>query len=1326
MERRTSLRKAIRHDAVILLDGGAKWPCTISDFCRGGMYLSYSLSASKAISAALSTQAEHTFTLSFLGKQGQEHRVRVGVARKIERALGVRFLEQDEAATESLLFLSTHQVDHKESIKDHRPIIDDCVKEIFLLSAPLFEGVMPVLLERLKDKAVNAPSDQLANMFMEIGNQLKKKQQSVTERFLNALSEPIGFLNSQHSQQQEVADHLSLVDKNEFEDWLTSRVLITKSESMYNAELLPLRIRLEAIGLGGEEQGHSIFGPELFVLAYRHAIQAFISNGSVERILFKAFESSFMQRLQPLYEKLNEVLVKHGVLQDLDVTKQLKKAKSVEKKKPKVDTQEQNLPEPTQESSILQDGGLGNSGSSTGVGGPSPVNAAAASTGANFGTPAREPNPFEQFIHSVEPPKVPFGQSGFQTGQTAPTIADALDQSVTDLSPPYSAAGDQELFKIHHDQAEAAFEKVQGLLRSLHASEPSETHQFDEKFTKDELSEGLQALQAGVVDSDAEPREGRLLEHVIDNLNAGNDEQKGINEEQQVAIDVVDRFFVSLKDNPRLTDSAVQQLNKLEIPVLKVLLNTEGFFAETNHAVRQVMNRIAQLGAKGSRLNPSNQAKVESLVRRILENFDDDTGIFDEVLASLDEMVDRQSKSYSKNAERVAAAAEGVYRVDQAKGAVIQALNERLGGKAIPKAVHTLVEHGWKELLNLIHIRHGEGSQEWDEHLAIVDTLLQFSENPDTDLDMKTLLPKIQQGLKTVSGADSAPQIVREDLKRFIQQAPTRKQEMVPARVETHEESEETRESRNAEILRELKPWIKRVRAIPTGTWLKLEKEGREAQFMRLVWVAKGYSKFVFVNHQGMKVIELGLFKFARYLRDALITPDPDYELPIVNQGLDDMIKNVYEKLAHESGHDDASDLMNSGEACRNIRKTMASGDRHAACGLLYFRVRQKNQPKNKPSEQLAQNIGRVLKEISAEDTIIGRLNDFDFVLFSLGDDIDLMNVRSVEVLSQLREALRDKAIDFEFELGEQRGTLGFNNPESMLESASRHLDPVEPETSENEPLDIDCGPISGETHANSLTTVSESDSDQFDDQDSVMPLDGFSGFDKDYFEIFVQRAIGISERTANDGQSELVCSEKGSGLSYIPDLEKEARALDQWWLQCMLDRYQDTAPEWDSLGELRVKLSGYAFCNDEVFEQLQHYAEQALINPDEIWFDIYDSAAIDDVHTAADRILNLRELGYRFCLDQFGTVRAPFYLMKTLPVQMIKIDESYVDAVDQNEADEGPTESIVEVAHYLGRDVLAGSVDSAICLQRMRKLGIDFAQGSTISEYELLELERS
>jgi len=1308
MERRTSYRKAIHHEAVVCLQGGAKWPCVISDFCDQGMFLTYELTASKAIKAELSMSPTQVFSLRFLGPKGVHYEVAVEVARKIECATGVRFIGEYDAEFQALQAIALTSKPAQVVINDSKLILTDCIKEILSLSDPLWENVFPALEAALKEEAVGASTDQSANMYMELVQQLKRKNASITQRFFLALKDAVSFLRTQYVHQADVTDNLSLIDKGEFEDWLTSRVLITKAESKYHEYLLPLRVRMDAVGFSAEEYKHSVFGPELFVLAYRHAIHGMVVNNTVERVLFKVFENSFMQDLAPLYERLNEVLAGHGVLADFDASKQLKKTPS---KLGANDTAEDT---PAEEE-----------GSANAV--VPEQNNTLPKSGAGRGS-VRQRVTNELPVLPKETPQRPYGSPLSDAPLKTAEQDSVLDTSAPFQSSPMSRSDDgSDAFRANQAEAQAAFDKVLGLMKSLKTGLGDRPDSAitaaarEEKYSEDEMTQGLSFMQTASQDIGDESDERSLLERVLGNLETDGDESKGIDEDQQVAIDVVDRFFVSLKHNPRLTIDAKTQLNKLEIPLLKVLLRDENFFSESSHSVRQVMNRIAQLGAKGARLSPLNQSKVDGLVKQILQNFDQDTAVFDQALQELDEMVSKQASSYTKNVERVAAAAEGVYRVDQAKAAVVEALNERLGGRPVPKAVQTLIDHGWKDLLRLTHIKYGSDSDEWGDHLAIVDTLMEFSEKPDSKLDMKQILPRIQEGLRTVSGNDRPPEVVRDELKSLIQSAPYRKQEMVTSVIEEVEETEETREARNTKVLQELKPWIRRARSLQAGSWVQLLKSAEDPQFMRLVWVAKGYSKFVFVNHQGMKVVELGLFKFARYLKSQKIKPDPNYEVPIVNQGLDDMIKDVYEKLAFESSHDPNSGVLNYQESCRRIRSQMLEGDRHAPCGLLYVRLMAEKGEGLRPAPaETTKDVGGLLLELREGDAITGRLNAYDFVLFSIDDDMELLSVRLSERLALYREDGNQSA--FIFEIGEANSTLGFINPESLFRQASADLTPV-PLTS-----------ITDDEVKRPLPTASPApEKDLIEPLEDQVKLDQHladigseevsheSTVDSKAFEIFYQRAIGISADAANDEQCELLCSEVGSGVSFVPELQRDAIALDCWWIERIARRYQEASPDWEGLGQVRLKISGYALNSDTVPDRLAELVTEGKIQPEEIWFDIYDSSVISDTHAAADRLAQLAELGFRFCLDQFGTVRAPFYLMKALPVHMIKIDESYIEALNGENAEKGPADSVVEVAHYLGKSVLASAVDSAICLQRMRTFGIDFVQGSTVADYERL-----
>ena len=1307
MERRSSLRKPIYHDAMLRLEGGATRSCIIADYCSEGMFIKYSQSASNAIKADINSGEGRTFTLIFKGHEKQQFEIVAEPVNLMNGAAGVRFIGQYDAAVQSLLALGAKNVRQSTPKEDLDHIVHESIDCIQQFTAPLLTDFYPVLVAEIKASAVKASTDQLANATMEVANTIERDQQQQLRRFQKTLKDPIGLLNQEANEGPDVTGRLAMIDKGEFEDWLITRVLVTKAETMYRALLLPLKMRLDAIGLADKKHHQCPFGPSLLVSALQSALGRMTIDNTVEKLIFRTFETQVVSQLEPLYEALNKLLIRNNILPDLDLSKMIAKT-----------------PEPLS--------GMGDRDRAT-------------------GKPEEDKSPESEQDRSRADHAEPETQPRFTYGgNLSQSPASAQQHSVTNSTPPFSlsetqipsapVAGDvREGYTPAQGSAESAYQDVVGLVRSLRTDENAhangvQTTEGDiptrENYSAVELGERLSAMQLSSI-ADTEKREDRLslLDRVQDDLRQEGASDKEIHEDQQVAIDVVDRFFASLSKNPRLTHETKQHLFNLEIPVLKVLLKDDRFFDDRNSSVRAVMNRIAQLGAKGTRLSPSGQKRVETLVRKIVEEFENDTVIFDHALAELNDLVDRQNTLYVKNVERVAAAAEGVHQVEQAKLAVAQALNKRLGSRSVPKAVLTLIDKGWQDLLNRIHIKYGENSGEWRSHLAVIDNLISYSDDPDSHpLNMQELLPKIQAGLKQVTGSGEPSTEVRDELKDLIKSSPDGAQRLVAPVLREVPENEDDIARKNARKSQALKHWIIRAKSMQVGFWVQFNRTGEETQYMRLVWIAKGYSKFVFVNHQGMKVVELGLFKFANYLKDQIVIPDPNYEIPIVNQSLDDMVKDVYDKLAYESSHDKATGLAKKGEFCRQVRALMKSGNKTASCSLLYIRFdSMTGEIETRVPADFAREVAAALSSISVEQSLIGRISETDFVMFSVNDGLDMVNVRCGELLMSLCQRQDDIEKRLIVVLGESRAHLGFNNPESMINHALRPIVEGQHATTSDgqetaarnsqSAIDSETGELSENSTA---VEVCDSQSVQIEVLES--PENAADALEQHKLEIYCQKAMSLADDSVHEEQYELLCSVPGSGISYEPDSEKMARALDQWWIDQLLLNHKNQNPVWDSIDFMRVQLSGYAFQDDTFKDYLLLLAESGAVDAGRIWFDIYDCAVIENIHAAADMMKHLMIKGYRFCLDHFGSSRSPFALLKVLPVDMIKIDESFMESLNQDESNGTAAGSIVELAHYLSKEVLATSVDSAICLQRMKQLGVDYVQGSTISDYERLE----
>ena len=1222
MERRSSLRRPIHHDAMLRLDGGASWPCIIADYCSEGMFIKYAQSVSIALDSYFKASEERGFVIIFTGQQGEQYELASKPAHVMESAAGIRFVGRNHRAIQSLNEFNAERHQCVVPEGEVRQIIRECIDCIQEYTQPLMSDFFPGVVQEIKTSAVSASSDQLANTIMESANKISREQNSMLQVFMTAIQDPKMALEKTTSSKIDTLDDLSLIGKNEFEDWLTSRVLITKTETSFRSLLLPLKMRLDAIGVGDKRYHQSPFGPALLVSAFQSSLSRLAMGSAVERLVFRCFEKQVVEHLEPLYEKLNELLIKHNVLPDLDISKILPpKSNAVlpdKEKAKKEETTKATVQEKiSSEASALESSPSGHNG---------PI-----------------------FSYGA-PPSNQYDSSGRDTVQAPPSLLSAEAQSIRSALPPFSSSKDAESgFQQNHQDAEQAFQNVLGLVRSLRTNQnASDAAQGivapTQTYSDSELSQGLSELQVSSAETEQSPEDrSSLLERVQSSLAASSPkaesaEGKGINENQQVAIDVVDRFFASMQKNPRLSDEAKQHLLKLEVPVLKVLIKDERFFDDRNSSVRAVMNRIAQLGASGSRMSPSIRKKVDSLVKTVVKEFEHDTAVFDRVLKEMDVLVERQNQLYVKNVERVATAAEGVHKVEEAKIAVAKALNQRLKHHAVPPAVLTLIENGWQDLLQLIHIKQGEGSLQWQDALSVIDALIAFGDDPNKPFDMKLVLPKIQAGLKQVSGNEEPSGLIRDALKTLMKAGPSGTQTCIQAKVKDIPETDNDLVRRNTKTSQELKHWILRAKSFQPGIWVQFTREDRSTYYMRLVWVAKGYSKFVFVNHQGMKVVELGLFKLANYLKNKQVVPDANYEVPIVNQSLDDMVKGVYEKLAYDSSHDSDTGLANKREFCRQVREVMKVGSRTSACHLFYVRFEFLKEIENSElPAKFSVSVSKILSEAQGKTSVIGRIDVGDFVLFSVLDDQELKGHHFDEQFTHLCQ----ETSGLQYVIGESRAHLGFHNPELMIDHAFKSVNDKlsEQNRPQVEPLLLKTENEEQESEEGDLNQTPVLDQIYIDEAPNQESTGLESSDESPNLEIYFQKIIPVSESALYGEQYELVCSIEGSGVSYEPETDEDICLLDRWWIQQLMLKKEHHEPVWDEIQTVHIKLSAHAFKDDSFKDWLLTLVDEQRLDAGCVWFDLYDCSEIENIHAAADMMKHLSVKGFHFCLDNFGTV---------------------------------------------------------------------------------------
>ncbi|MBT8130866.1 MAG: EAL domain-containing protein, partial [Gammaproteobacteria bacterium] len=144
----------------------------------------------------------------------------------------------------------------------------------------------------------------------------------------------------------------------------------------------------------------------------------------------------------------------------------------------------------------------------------------------------------------------------------------------------------------------------------------------------------------------------------------------------------------------------------------------------------------------------------------------------------------------------------------------------------------------------------------------------------------------------------------------------------------------------------------------------------------------------------------------------------------------------------------------------------------------------------------------------------------------------------------------------------------------------------------------------------------------------------------------------------------------------------------------------------------LSVNLSGSSLSDPSFLDFAYSKIKQAKIRPDSLCIEITETAAIANIDTAARFIRDMRQLGCRFSLDDFGSGLSSFAYLKDLPVDFLKIDGRFVRNIDQNRIDHSMVQAIGNIGAAMGLRTVAERVESKATLIQLENLGIDFAQG--------------
>lgn len=233
-------------------------------------------------------------------------------------------------------------------------------------------------------------------------------------------------------------------------------------------------------------------------------------------------------------------------------------------------------------------------------------------------------------------------------------------------------------------------------------------------------------------------------------------------------------------------------------------------------------------------------------------------------------------------------------------------------------------------------------------------------------------------------------------------------------------------------------------------------------------------------------------------------------------------------------------------------------------------------------------------------------------------------------------------------------------------------------------------------------------------------------------FELYAQRLVCLEGGDSGNHAEVLVRmrDEDGSIVlpgAFFPAAERFhlASRIDRWVLRHAIDWLNEQSKEvFERIDMLCINLSGQSV-GDRAFHEFatEIFNEIEPRTCAKICLEITETAAITNINDASLFIEQVSELGVLVALDDFGAGASSFDYLKKLSVDILKIDGQFIQDLIDDPLDEAAVRCFVEVAKIVNLRTVAEFVDSPAVLERVKHLGINYAQGFLLHKPEPIDV---
>lgn len=757
-----------------------------------------------------------------------------------------------------------------------------CADESKVFSATLLKSFHEAINKKLDELQVNSRSNAQVQLLLEVSRNTRRKRDELNHDFLQYLDTGFNdFARGEYKSDESFhidakdPDKLSLLANEDLERNIAATTLIKNVQGKYTEELSFLHERLCEVIKKELPLEACPVGPYQLANHFKRSVQPLNLEKQITALFFKTLEKNLSAQLGDFYKQLNKELVAAGVLPKLT------SAEIHKRQHPKTaddhyhshandlnefldkeiaHLEQSAYPSAQRHSSAAQQIGahpiLPDANLPVDVYQQQLFDAIRQMQQLGFMVPPTGSNP----VLTNDP------QSGWvPAGYSSPA-------QMAQQGPVYSR---RDIVTALSGMQGTAVEGAASLTGSTAAIATNTTAQFQALRPGHLQPYPVQALDA-VMDAIAQvsPDEG--------------DEPKQLDQNDSGTIDLVSMIFEYMLNDEHLPDSVKALLSYLQVPYIKVALLDPDLFAKPEHPARVLLDRLSEAGALWLNKDGFGQFRVfdeiKRVVNRVLNEFSDRLDLFDELLREFSDYVTTVKRRTDQLEKLAVQREEAEQHLQNVKAQVHKRITARVKDEHIPASIVAFLLYPWFDYLTSLMLRHGEQSEQWQQGLQVVDSLLWSIKPKGTQHEVNrlnnlrdVLNKQIQKGFETIGYNQAKAEELLSKIAE-LQQAAVKNNE--PIKITAADRTEITRLVKEAtirekvvlppsaaEMTQDERDLVEKLRLIEFGTWFEfVDDEKAEPQKLKVAWFNAENLSYLMVNAAGKQVSMVTALEIARRL----------------------------------------------------------------------------------------------------------------------------------------------------------------------------------------------------------------------------------------------------------------------------------------------------------------------------------------------------------------------------------------------------------------------------------------------------------------------------